>query len=539
LGRNRNFGAGFFINNDIEHTEQRISLNGGVSVALLNDGNNHLTVGISAGLINWSSNYQKYKVYEREDVLLNTSTNFAELDAGGGIRYQYRNYFMRAEANAAVSQLPGNMISKYVKGINLAPHLMMGGNTLFSFDNNLYFGPLFYYRNIVLNQDTTLQKATLDFGAKMEVDRWGMWLGAGYRTNQAALTAGFGLKIINPDTLFDESRTAYFLGLSAIGSYPMNDASIFGPSIELGLTLSFGMVGEGANSTDTIQEIRGAFWRNEGNINQHKEKYLKFNSPAGLQAITDPRAKVVTLTYEWDDNQFMYLGEKPNIVQDTLLESVGVEWIGLDGIITNLASEVAWDALYPDTINTQFPDSIERLQDLISIELNGFLRVDELAADFGAQGVVYMGDIPAKFPDSLAITVNYNGNDTTVVIKKDQHISNLGLAVLKLHVMRKRLEYEFNKYFGRDMAFVWEGTQITDEVANGRQIIYIKKPTITPNNPNQKVFMMTQVKMQYTRIPDFFEKLRERRESKEGKKAAKERAKQRGGRNAYRDIVPG
>lgn len=535
LGRNKNFGAGFFINNDIEHTEQRISLNGAVSVSLVRNQNSSLSVGINAGILNWSSNYEKFRVFDRRDDLLATTTNFAELDAGAGIKYFYRNYFMRAEANAALSQLPGNFVSKYVKGINLSPHLMAGGNALFSADNNFYIGPLLFFRNTFFDGDTTLQTGMIDIGAKAEIDRWGLWVASAYRTNQSAITAGFGLKLINPDTLFEGTRTAYFLGMNAIGSYPMNESSVFGPSIELGLTLSFGLVGEGLSAPDTLQEIRGAFWKNEGNINQHKEKYLKHNAPSGLKAKTDMTDKIVMLTYEWDDNMFMYRGNDMEAGMDTLLRIAGQEWIGIDGVLGNMATEVAKDALYPDTINTQYPDSIERLRDFISIELNGFLRVDELAADFGAQGLIFNGDLPGVNPDSVLFNVIYNGVDTTILITKDEHITNLGLACLKLDAMRKRLEYEMNKQFGANMAFVWDGGQLNDELTKGRKVVYIKKPTITPNNPNQKPFMVSQIKMQFTRIPNYFEIMAANKENaKKNKAREKERNK---GRNAYRDLV--
>ncbi len=535
MGRNKNFGAGFFLNNDIEHTEQRISLNGAISVSLLHNSKNQLSVGINAGIMNWSSNYTKFRVYDRRDDLLASATNFAELDAGAGIKYSFHNYFMRSELNGAFSQLPGNLVSKYVRGINLSPHVLAGGNALFSGDNNFFIGPLVFYRNTFFDADTSLQTGMIDLGAKAEIDRWGLWVAGAYRTNQSAVTGGFGLKVINPDTLFEGTRTAYFLGLNVTGSYPLNESSVFGPSLELGLTLSFGLVGEGVSAPDTLQEIRGAFWKNEGNINQHKEKYLKYNAPSGLKAITEMTDKLVYLTYEWDDNMFLYRGNDLLVAEDTLLETVGQEWIGVDGIIGNLATEVAYDALYPDTINTQYPDSIERLDDLIAIELNAFLRVDELAANFGAQGVVFNGDLPSDNPDSLVMAVTYNGLDTVIVIKKEEHVSNLGLACVKLDVMRKRLEYEFNKKFGANMAFVWDGGRLNDQVTNGRQVVYIKKPTITPNNPNQKPFMVSQVRMQFTRIPDFFASMADSKELNKKKKAReKERNK---GRNAYRDLI--
>ena len=49
---------------------------------------------------------------------------------------------------------------------------------------------------------------------KVNILRWGLWFGGAYRIGNAALTGGFGLKLLNPDTLFEESRNAFFLDLN-------------------------------------------------------------------------------------------------------------------------------------------------------------------------------------------------------------------------------------------------------------------------------------------------------------------------------------
>ncbi len=542
-GRNRNFGWGLFVNNDIEHTENRISINGAVSVQILRNQFNMLSLGISGGLLNWGSSYDQSRVYDRSDELLTKTRNFSELDAGFGVRYAYNNYFLRAEANASVSQLPGNLVSKASFGPVLNPQLLTGGNALFTFDNNLYFGPMVLYRNTVLDSATTLTKGTLDLGAKFELTRYGLWAGAGYRINRAAIVGGFGMKIINPDTLFESSRTAYFLGLNATASYPMNESSVFGPTFELGLVLQFGRVGEMTARQDTLQQIRGAFWKNDGNINNHKVARLIANSPPNLRAKTNLEERTVTLSYGWDDDIYAYVGDHPEFVYDTLLSAVGQEWVGIDGVLTNMVTEVIKEALFPDTINTVFPDSIERLRNLSSIELKGYLKVNQLDADFGAQGAVYAGDLPSKGTnnDTLRMRIKYDGTDTVIVMHKGQNLSNLQLACLKLHSMRKKMEYEFNKLYGRDMALFWEGESINDEKMKGRKPVFLKIPEIVTDHPNQKPYMVGQVRLNFTRIPNYFEQRNGVEAGTKGVKGNRKNNKNKQpapkGKDAYRDPV--
>lgn len=540
LGRGGTFGWGAFLNHDLEHTEQRISVNVAVAAKLINNSNSTLSVGINGGLINWGSNYTDRKVYDRDDVLIANPTNFADLDAGLGVRYSYTNYFLKTEANLAFTQLPGNLISNRLRGIWLLPHMLGGGNFLLSPDNNFYAGPILFYRNTVFNQDTTIQGGQLDIGLKAQILNWGLWFAGAYRIGNSAITGGFGLKLINPDTLFDQSRNAFFLDLNATASYPLNESSLFGPTFELGLSMAFGRVGEYNVTVDTVSLIRGSFWKNDGNINTHRINRLNKNAPPELAAITEVAEKNVTLTYEWDDNMYRYVGDNPEPVNDTLLASVGREWEGVDGILSNVVTEVIREALHPDTSQVANPDSLEPLKALILMEINGKLKATELEADFGAQGAKFTGMLPEKYKgDTLRMLIDYDGNDTMIVVYKDKNLSNLELACLKLHAMRKRLEYEVNKYFSNDIALLWEGAPSPgDDVIGGRSVVYLQRPKITSNNPNQKPFMVPQVKLVFTRFANYFEnkalldqnKVKDKAETKIEKEKRKRK-------NQYRDIV--
>jgi hypothetical protein len=546
IGSGQNFGFGFRVNNDIEHTEQRLSINLAFAAHVLKTNNHTLSLGMNLGLINWGSNYGLVRVVNSDDVLLAKNTGFVDLDAGLGIRYAYKNYFIKSEVNGVLSQIPGNLVSKTATAFDLEPHILAGGSALLTPDNNFFLGPLLFYRNTIFGSDidTTLGlesarlvRGQLDVGAKMELEQQGLWVSAAYRINNAALTTGFGLKLLNPDTLFQQSHTAVFLSLNAMGSYPLNGSSIFGPSFEVGAILSFGHVGETVNRPDTLRPVRGSFWKDDGNINNHLGNRLSRNAPAGLGARTLVGDKNVTLNYRWADDMYVYVGDKPQPVQDTLLSAVGREWTGVDGILGNLVTEVIREALRPDTAGVLFPDSLEPLKDLISIEIGSNLAVDELAADFGAQGTIYEGNLPENgSSDTIMMRVIYNGRDTVIQIFKDQHLSNLQLACLKLHSMRKKLEYELNKYFGTNMAFIWEGQKLNDDIVAGRKVVYLKPPVITPNNPNQKTFQVTEVTMNFTRYPNYFaNRDLEEKEKSKGKNNTQKEARKR--RNAYRDLV--
>ncbi|MEM7038005.1 MAG: type IX secretion system membrane protein PorP/SprF, partial [Bacteroidota bacterium] len=85
LGRHRNFGLGFYANNDIEHTESRFGAGLSMGVKVVQGRDYDFSLGGSLGLINWGSNYGGVQVYDRSDNLLIRPSNFAELDAAIGM----------------------------------------------------------------------------------------------------------------------------------------------------------------------------------------------------------------------------------------------------------------------------------------------------------------------------------------------------------------------------------------------------------------------------------------------------------------------
>jgi hypothetical protein len=135
--------------------------------------------------------------------------------------------------------------------------------------------------------------------------------------------------------------------------------------------------------------------------------------------------------------------------------------------------------------------------------------------------------------------IEYDGNDTMIVVHKNKDLSNLELACLKLHAMRKKLEHEVNKYFSKDFLLVWEGAPSPSEnVVNSRSVVYLQRPKITSNNPNQKPFIVPQVKLVFTRYTNYFE---EKAKKDEGKVINKDEVKlerqKKKRKNQYRVLV--
>ncbi|MFN8396649.1 MAG: hypothetical protein U0176_18635 [Bacteroidia bacterium] len=228
---------------------------------------------------------------------------------------------------------------------------------------------------------------------------------------------------------------------------------------------------------------------------------LKPTAPSGLKGNTQVATKACVLTYSFDDNSYQYVGSAPERANDTLLSIIGEEWLGVDAILENMVNEVIREALTPDTAKISNPYILEPLEGLVYIELLSDLLVDEEKAHELAKGMMYEGELGVnnKFNDSLYLKVVFNEKDTIVGIGKDRQITNLELACLKLHAMRKKLEYELNQRYGQDWAVSWEGEELSVEKTQGRKVVYIKKPRISPNHPHQEPFQVNFIRMRFTR----------------------------------------
>jgi hypothetical protein len=503
LGRKGRFGWGANLLSDYEWTEFRLGINGAVSVALIKTDYQRLSVGFMAGLINWGSNYKSVRVYDRTDVLIDGRENFAELDAGIGGEYRLATKSIRFDLNAYTMQLPGNVLSSRVQGLRVYPHAFIGGGLLFSPIHNIFIGPRVFYKNIFTTEDTVIAGARTDVGLRLDLDRQKMWFAASLRPSKQAgmLNAAFGLRVKETDTIGDPTRYGYFIDLNAGFGFPLGQTSVFGPTAEIGVNILMGRHNRLAFRNDTVRVSSGPFWQDEGNYNDHLVSKMKPNSPQGLRGTTRVGPNSVVLTYTFDDNSYQYVGNTPQL-EDTLFSELGPEWIGVDALIENIVLHVIEDGLRPDTNNVVNPEVLEPLKDLVNIELSTSLIVDENEANMEAKGMMYEGEmgVNSKRNDSLMIKVVYNEKDTVIGVGKDQNVTNLELAALKLHAMRKKLEYELNLRYGEEWAVLWDGEEPTEErLGSKNKVVYLKTPRITPNNPNQPAYQVSTIKLKFTR----------------------------------------
>jgi hypothetical protein len=305
--------------------------------------------------------------------------------------------------------------------------------------------------------------------------------------------------------------------------------------------MMFGMVGSNENDVDTIGKLRGAFWANNGNMDTHKERYLRPTAPPGLKAQTTldvENPEKVWLDYEWDDVFYTYAGFNMKNGPDTLIAFLGDDWIAMDPIMENLVHEVVAEALHPVNLDYENIDSVEPLKDLSTISLAARLKFDQIAAEFGAEGLRYNGELGynTKQGDSLAkvVRVIYDGRDTTLVIPKGKQINNLELCALKLHALERKLAYEFDKYYGSQFAFV---TNVDDIIKyEGRKIVLLSFPEIIPNNPNQEPFQVTMVNIGFVRNLDWVPIITKKKDKTKGNT---DKVTRRSGRDNFRDPVIG
>ena len=500
LGKHGNWGWGFNIINDIEHTENRLGLNAAIAAQVIKTENSRLSLGFNLGIINWNSRYNDVRVYDRDDVLLNSPLNFAELDAGMGIDYELSTKKLKFNIGGTATQLPGNFLSSQLNGIRLYPHGIAGTSLLFSPLHNLFVGPMAFFKNTIFSNDTSIVSAQLDVGLRADLDRQDLWVGGAYRINRAALTLAFGMQIYVSDTAGTLDQSGVFVDLNAGFSYPVSETSVFGPSVEIGLDINFGRPYRNKNLLDTLRMIDGAFWKNDGNLNRHTDNFLKPTSPPGLRSSTYVTPEIVVLDYEFSDQSLQYVGSTPEISSDTL-KKLGMEWVGVDGLLEGLVQFTVHDALSPDSNAVINIDSLEALRSLVSIELLASLQASEQQVNLGAEGTVYEGELGTNNPtgDTLFMRVVYNDADTIVAIALNHYVTNLELACLKLYSMRQKLIYELEQVYGEKLYFYNEGTKVDARLLGDRKPVVIRKPRITPNHPNQDAFQVNHVSLKFNR----------------------------------------
>lgn len=502
LGLGRRIGWGMRLAHSQMHTERRISFAPQVGVQFVENEKLTLGTGISLGFLNWASNYSDVYIAQTGDPILQQPWNFWELDAGLGFAGRLNLDWMRADLALTAGGLPSNFLSSPVNALDLHPYLHGGGGILFKPTYNMMIGPRVQYHNVGPDSILSTRYGTIDLGLQLAFERQQLWIAAAYRPGAGNLLAGFGLHIIRPDT---NTNKGFGLEMQAMGSYPVytpenRPQALQMPSVELGLRLIFARKAPVHESTIDTMRYAAEFWEDDGKINIHRVKHLDPTGPTGLTARTSVIGKRVILTYDFPDNSYIYFGEDGLLYKDSLASKVGEEWYGVDPLMKNIITHVVEEGFHPDSSNIRDPENIEPLKRLVSLELGCNLQVDESGARMGL-GIQYLGDLGTnnETGDSLIIQLNYDGSDTTIVIGTGQYVSNLELAALKVHAMRKKLQYELmSKYRGK-LNVVWEGQYIDTEIMGTHPIVTIRRPRIISNNPNQSAFYHNLVLLRFER----------------------------------------
>ncbi len=498
-GKSKGFSIGLQMSHDREHTEQRLSLSPSISARVIQKSNSWLSLGISAGILNWNSNYVDRRVGDDRDPILQGRSNFLELDAGVGAQFHLENKFLDINAEVSATQLTGNLITDQLPGLEIIPHFQGRCRILFKPVYNLKVGPFGWYGNTFNNSEISYQTGLTEMGITTHFIRQGFWIASSYRLDFSAINMAFGLRSFRNDTINRPEKAPFQMDMQMAFSYPVQQSGIFGPSVELGLVFHLGK--RILSTVDTFHNAH-MFWDGEASNTQHKVNYLDPNGPPGLTAQTEVSDKQVYLTYSFPDNSLRYAGETPTL-RDTVLEDIGYEWIGVNGLLENLISEVIQEALHPDSNHVRDPENLEPLKSISSIEISSSLRESGFGIHMSS-GMLYSGDIGFNNPggDTLFIEVIFDERDTLLALTTKQYLSNLELSALKLHGMRKKLDYELRKSFEDNFDVIWEGQSI--DLENFQTPILIKKLRILSDNPNQQAFQVNQIEMKLARHKQYW-----------------------------------
>lgn len=501
MGERKRFGWGIMMSGDQEHTESRVAFSPGVSARIAETEQFDLTLGFSAGVIHWTSNYNNRRLLDQDDILLQRAYSYLEVNAAMGARFNYQSKLIKGKAQVLADQLPGSLLTSRLDGIPLRPHALASGEVMATPIYNVWVGPLAFYRNTLNQRDTSFTASTLDAGLKVEFERQRLWVAGAYRLNQGAVTGGLGMQISGTDPQ-NKNISQLELDFSLNGSYPLNNSVAFGPEVDLGLIVRFAPRPKESINDSLLKAT--IFWRNDGLLNSHRVKYLDAYSPPGLQAYSSVEGRRVEISYDWPDNSLVYVGDDP-IRQDTIIRRLGFEWIGVDGLLQGLAKRVVTEALTPDDTYILDPENLEPLQLLTSVSVYGDLRVDYNGALMGAEGEIYKGEFGTNNAtlDTLFIPIVFDDQDTLIAIQKNNYLTNLELATLKIHGIQRKLMYELDREHGDEIAFLLEGTPQVTDYSEGRRIVWIKKPRLTSGFTNQQDFQINRIQMKFLRFKKY------------------------------------
>ena len=497
LASNPRLGWGIWANHQQIHTESRFELSPTFSAKVVESENLKVSLGITAGIISQNSNFNTVRRHHFIDPFLNQTNSLLEINAGLGGSLQYERSWILFRSDIMATQLPGNILQEEAL-FPLVPHWMGSAELLVRPVYNFSVGPRIFHRSMFSQENSVPKVEGTDFGVIGAFDRQNLWFSTSYRPGPSAVSAGFGMRIMNPDTVVNPYAFASFVDFQVFFSHPL--APSLKPAAEIGMSINLGRP-QKMNPADTLRWAR-PFWKSESWMTAHKESLLSPNGPMELEAFQEVSGRNVYLRFEFPDASRLYAGDDLYF-EDTLVQYLGMEWEGVDGLMQGLVNESIREALTPDTTRIRDMENIEPLQNITWIEFYSFLRVDAQMADF-CSDVEYGGEVKGGFTtgDTLWIDVVVDDNDTTLTLIKNQCMTNLELAALKLFMMRSRFHSEFEKRYGQMMRLAYEESFDPFDVDN-RPPIRCKKLRIRTNHPHMQVFQTNFINMKFRRYKEF------------------------------------
>lgn len=518
--KSRRFGWGVMVATDHIHTDTRIGLTPSISAVPVLTKHLRWGLGVYGGFSHWRYSLQGVPIFQDGDPVLSANYNFTELDAGCGTDIALKYDKFTADCGAYFTQLPANAVSAKLEYNRLVPHIIAYGGASVEPVYNLLIGPRIFYRNGMFGDTSALGGATMDIGIKADFVRQKMWAAAAWRVNNAGWTAGFGMRMMDRDTTKHPGSVTLGINLIAMFRIPGRESVALGPSGEIGLGFVFGPR-RIYTRYDTLRD-QGPIWESNANLTRHKDLRLAPGCPPGIVSELIQQDSFITIGYQFPDDSRNFAGDKPVYARDSLLEEIGMEWVGVDNLLENVFSETVEECLSPDLSHVLDPSRMDSLKRLKWIQLSTNLKWDLQSATSGP-GITYEGQLnpPGHKQDTLIFPVVYDERDTIVKIPpRGYYLNNFELAALKLYAMRLKLQHELVNYYAARNRHVRifreeERAQIVldvekEEVSSESMIVvFIRKLRIESDHPKQKPLQLNLITLKFRRYMENEDRYRE------------------------------
>lgn len=136
---NRRMGIGLHINNDFIGSRKKFSVYGNVAGSIkLNDKGSRLSVGISAGIDNYSFGFASLYAIDQNDPIATSSMNLLKANVGAGLYYFGKKHYlgfsvpMIIKSNAEFNSIKSNISDR---------HFILTGGYVFHLNSTLDFKP--------------------------------------------------------------------------------------------------------------------------------------------------------------------------------------------------------------------------------------------------------------------------------------------------------------------------------------------------------------------------------------------------------------